>query len=240
MAGDGPPAAEAERRAERQRLARDLHDTVSQTLLSLYWTAQAAADLWDVQPAQARAALHTVCDLALSAVVEMRALLLDLHNAALERQGLLPALEALCALVRQRSGVQVELELRGGEAGIAGAGQRLPWAQEEALYYVAREALTNVLKHARATRATVALVRGARVRLVVEDDGVGFGTPPEAFTFGLGGMRARVEALGGRLVLENRAGGGGRVMAELSRAKDTEGAAPPAGAPSERRVVGVE
>src|SRR5437763_891566 len=77
--------------AERQRLARDLHDSVTQTLVSLHLTAQAAAELWDTQPAQARAALDTVRHLAAGAATEMRALLMDLHDTVLEQQGLVPA-----------------------------------------------------------------------------------------------------------------------------------------------------
>jgi nitrate/nitrite-specific signal transduction histidine kinase len=103
--------------------------------------------------------------------------------------------------------------------GTTSPGAQLPRAHEEALYYVAREALTNVVKHARTTHATVTLWWGQTVRLVVEDDGVGFGTPaesePGAYTYGLAGMRERVAALGGRLLLENRPGGGARVVAEL-------------------------
>jgi signal transduction histidine kinase len=82
-----------------------------------------------------------------------------------------------------------------------------------------------VVKHARARRATVTLVRAATMRLVVEDDGVGFGAPPAAFTHGLAGMRERGAALGGRLLLENRPGGGARVVAELPGPEDTAGRA---------------
>src|SRR5438552_2965640 len=96
-----------------------------------------------------------------------------------------------------------------------GPAERLPRAHEKALYYLVREALANVVKHARATRATVTLLRDATVRLTVEDDGVGFGAPAGAFTYGLAGMRERVAALGGRLQLDNRPSGGARVVAEL-------------------------
>ena len=78
-----------------------------------------------------------------------------------------------------------------------------------------QEALANVVKHARATSAAVTLVRDATVRLTVEDDGVGFGAPVEAFAYGLAGMRERVAALGGVLHLDNRPAGGARVVAEL-------------------------
>ena len=213
---------------ERRRLARDLHDRVSQTLLGLHWAAQAAAEQWDTQPAQARAALETVRHLAAAASTELRAVLLDLHDAVLEQQGLVAALEAFAAVVRQRSGVPVELRvaLAGGASGAGppGPGERLPWAQEEALYYVAREALINVVKHARARHATVTLEWAPTVRLVVDDDGVGFGTPPEpaAYTYGLAGMGERFALLGGRLRLENRPAGGACVVADLSVGEVTE------------------
>src|SRR5437764_4148190 len=126
--------------AERRRLARDLHDSVTQTLISLHLSAQAAAELWDTQPAQARAALDTVRHLATGATTEMRALLVDLPDAVLQQQGLVGALEAYCAVVRQRSGLQVELRggeaICGGRAETPGPGRRLPAAHEEALYRI--------------------------------------------------------------------------------------------------------
>src|SRR5437667_11255927 len=84
--------------AERRRLARDLHDSVTQTLISLHLTAQAAAELWDTQPEQARAALDTVRHLATGATTEMRALLVDLHDAVLEQRGRAAALQASGAI----------------------------------------------------------------------------------------------------------------------------------------------
>ena len=212
-------AARAAAQAERRRLARDLHDSVTQTLLSLHLSAQAAAELWDTEPAEARAALDLVRHLAAGASTEMRALLVDLHDAVLERQGLVAALGVQCAVVRERSGLQVELHI--GEAGSSaragppGPGGRLPAAYEAALYYILREALANVVKHARASRATVTLVCDTAVRLTVEDDGVGFGAGAGAFAYGLAGMRERVAALGGQLQLDDRPSGGARVAAEL-------------------------
>src|SRR6266700_2609660 len=113
--GPGDDAAQvadvacAAARAERRRLARDLHDSATQTLISLQLSAQAAAELWDMQPAQARAALDLVHHLAAGAAVEMRALLVDLHDDVLEQHGLVGALEVYSAVVHQRSGLQVEL-----------------------------------------------------------------------------------------------------------------------------------
>jgi signal transduction histidine kinase len=212
-------AARRAARAERHRLAHDLHDSVTQTLISLQFAAQAAAELWDTQPAQARVALDMVRHLASGAAAEMRALLVDLHDAVLEQQGLGAALEVYSAVVRQRSGLQVEL--RGGaghpaaRAGPLGPQARLPRAYEEALYHIVQEALANVVKHARATRAIITLAHDTTVRVCVEDDGVGFGASAPAFAYGLDGMQDRVGALGGALYLDNRPNGGARVVAEL-------------------------
>src|SRR2546429_1994591 len=183
-AGAGPrdcaaQAADAARdaaQAERRRLARDLHGSVTQALISLPLTAQAVAELWDTQPAQARAALDTVRDLASGATIEMRALLMDLHDAVLEQHGLVAALEAYSTIVRQRSGLRVQVQhvMATGSAACAGPlgpNQRLPRAHAAALYRLVQEALANVVKHAHATRATITLVRDATVRLTVEDDG---------------------------------------------------------------------
>jgi signal transduction histidine kinase len=144
----------------------------------------------------------------------MRELLLDLHNEVLEQQGLVGALEAQCAVVRRQSGLPVELHVEAADSA-AREGPQLPAACQEALYFIGREALANVVKHAHATRATVTLAWDSAVRLVVEDDGVGYDTHVAAFTYGLAGMRERVEALGGWLQLENRPTGGARVAAEI-------------------------
>ena len=190
---------------------------MTQTLISLHLSAQAAAELWDTQPAQARAALDLVRSLATGAAIEMRALLVDLHDAVLQQHGLVGALEAYSAVVRQRSGLQVDVHVvqAGNRVGPPGPDVRLPARHEEALYRIVQEALANVVKHARATRATVTLVHDGAVRICVEDDGVGFGAPTPAFAYGLAGMRERVEALGGVLHLDNRPAGGARVVAEL-------------------------
>jgi signal transduction histidine kinase len=212
-------AARAATLAERQRIARDLHDSASQTLIGLQLSAQTAADLWDTQPAQPRAALDMVCHLAAGVTVQMRALLVDLHDAVLEQHGLVGALEAHCAVVQQRSGLQVELRVEAGHPDQRtwplGPHERLPAAYEEALYRLVQEALANVIKHSRATRAIITIARDTKVRVCIEDDGVGFGAPTAVFTYGLTGMRERVAALGGELHLGNGPTGGARVVVEV-------------------------
>src|SRR2546430_8236580 len=98
-------------REERQRIARDLHDSVTQTLFGLQAVAQAALDFWDDQPAQARAAVETILHLARGVSVEMRTLLFELRDEALQHAGLAGALEKHVAMLRHQSGLAVDLEV---------------------------------------------------------------------------------------------------------------------------------
>jgi signal transduction histidine kinase len=196
-------------REERQRIARDLHDSVTQTLCGLQAVAQAALDFWETQPAQARAAVETILYLARGASVEMRTLLFELRDEALQQGGLAGALEKHVAMLRHQSGLAVDLEVAPD--------LQLPRQHAEALYRIVQEALANVVKHARARRAgiTIALYDGW-VSVRVEDDGVGFpARGPAVDAFGLRGMRERVRALGGTVRVGNRSTGGTYVSAEL-------------------------
>jgi signal transduction histidine kinase len=196
-------------REERQRIARDLHDSVTQTLFGLQAVAQAALDFWETQPAQARVAVETILHLARGASVEMRTLLCELRDEALQNAGLAGALEKHIAMLRHQSGLAVDLEVAPD--------LRLPPQHAEVLYRIVQEALANVVKHARARRAGIVVARregGVGVR--IEDDGVGFpaeGTAVDAF--GLRGMHERVRALGGMVQIGNRSTGGAYVCADL-------------------------
>jgi two-component system NarL family sensor kinase len=185
---------------------------VTQTLVGVQAVAQAALDFWETQPQQARAAVETIGHLVRGASVEMRTLLFALRDEALQREGLAAALEKHIALLRHQSGLAVELD-----AAPALQEERLPPAHEEALYRLVQEALTNVVKHARACRVCVTLaVQAGEVGLRVEDDGVGFPFEEPAFdAFGLRGMRERVQALGGTLHVGNGRMGGAYVAATL-------------------------
>jgi signal transduction histidine kinase len=199
---------------QRHALARELHDSVMQTIFSLQLAAQSALDTWEAQPAQARAALEMVLRLALGASAELRSLLFELRDTALENEGLAPTLERYVDLVRHRSALGIALHLDRMP--------RLPTLYEEALYRVAQEALTNVVKHARAAHAHVVFaVEAGRARLSVEDDGIGFATAAPALaapvlgSSGLSAMRERLSALGGTLRLGNRPEGGAYVHADV-------------------------
>jgi signal transduction histidine kinase len=206
-------------REERQRIARDLHDSVTQTLCGLQAVAQAALDFWETQPAQARAAVETILYLARAASVEMRTLLFELRDEALQHASLAGALEKHVAMLRHQSGLAVDLEMAPD--------LRLPPQHAEALYRIVQEALSNVVKHARARRAGIVVAPcegGVGVR--IEDDGVGLPAEgPAVDAFGLRGMRERVGALGGTVQVGNRSTGGAFVYADLPLSSAEDAAA---------------
>jgi signal transduction histidine kinase len=190
-------------------LACDLHDSVMQTLFSLHLAAQVARDSREREPAQADAALEMVLRLARDARKEMRALLFELRENALASEGLAPALQHFVEMVGHHSDLQITLQLQDAAF--------LPATYQEALYRLAREGITNVVKHAQAQHASVLLnADGAGIRLRVEDDGVGFAqAEPECASCGLRLLRERLCALGGTLRLGNRAAGGAYLEATI-------------------------
>jgi signal transduction histidine kinase len=206
---------EGERAAlERQRIARDLHDSVSQSLFSTTLHVRTA------QHALARDGLDStgsvgeelseIGQLTRGALAEMRALILELRPGALSEEGLVAALTKQAAALSAREGVVFEVD---------GPGERLLLEPEveEQLYRVGQEALANVVKHARASSATVCIAaEDDTVSIEVSDDGRGFDPAvvgPEHF--GLRSMRGRVADLGGRLEVRSTPGRGTVLRVEV-------------------------
>jgi signal transduction histidine kinase len=184
----------------RRQLERDLHDGAQQRLMSIGLALQlarkelpdssTAAELIDESEGELQAAID-----------ELRNLAHGIHPAVLTEHGLQAAVTALA----RRLAVPVEL---------SGTGSRMPAPAETTAYFLICEALQNTVKHARASRATVAVAREDSLVLVeVTDDGAG-GADPAAGS-GLRGLADRVEAVGGRLSIESPAGQGTTVRAEL-------------------------
>jgi signal transduction histidine kinase len=194
-----PPGhhAEAADAAERSRLARDLHDAVTQTLFSARLMADVLPRLWERGPAEGRRCLHDLCRVTRGALAEMRALLLELHPAALEESKLDRLLQQLAEAVTGRTQCSVA-------ASVAEL-PPLPPDVQVALYRIAQEALNNAARHARAGRVELtlqALPNGVEVR--VADNGRGFDpTRVSSDHRGLAMMRERAGAVGARLTIQS-------------------------------------
>lgn len=201
---------------ERQKLARELHDSVSQALYGIGLGTHTVLELLErngetVQAAELRPPLEYTLSLAKAALVEMRALIFELRPESLEVEGLIPALARLGDVMQARHEIDVETTF-GGEPD-------LPVAAKEALYRVAQEALNNVAKHAQASRAAVSLTTEAgEVVMVISDDGIGF-DPQGQFPghLGLQSMRERVEGAGGSLAVTSAPAEGTAIAARIPR-----------------------
>jgi signal transduction histidine kinase len=197
---------------ERNRLARELHDSVTQTLFSVTLLSEAALNLLDRDdPLKARERLERANELAQGALAEMRALIFQLRPMTLQEEGLLSAVKKHLSALRSRNGQIVELQVTGSE-------RRLPAPIEDAAFGIIQESLNNVVKHANSPHAQVRLEFDEDcLRVTTIDSGVGFdpAAPRPVRTLGMSTMRERAEGIGGRLVVEGAYGWGTSVSAEL-------------------------
>ena len=198
--------------SERNRLALELHDVVSQKLFSLNLAAEAANTLLDRGPEEARPQLERVRDLARDALAELRALIFGLRPAELERDGLDGVLRKEATMLQRVHGVKVQVDADGE------APQLEPACAGEILRIV-EEALHNAVRHAEADTVTVRLHGAGRaLHVEVADDGIGFDpTDPElrSHHLGLTSMEERARELGGRLTLAASPGNGTVVSLEV-------------------------
>jgi signal transduction histidine kinase len=197
---------------ERQRLSRELHDSVTQSLYGVSLQAEAASRaLMAGDAAPIAANLKEIGETTQEALGEMRLLLFELRPPLLEERGLFGALQSRLGAVESRAGLTTEIQGEGAE--------RLAPETEQELFRLAQEALNNVLKHAHAHRVTVRLdVTDANATLEVADDGLGFEPALKGGAgFGLPGMRERAERVGGALEIESEPGGGTTVRVTVPR-----------------------
>ena len=197
---------------ERQRLARELHDSVAQALYTVTLYADAAdLALSNQQLEMAAGHLHELRDTAQEALRDMRLLIFELRPHELEKEGLVAALQARLEAVEARAGLQAELRVEGDK-------QPLPLPVEEALYRISQEALNNTIKHAHAQRVSIQLCFSEdTISLEITDDGIGF-DPALARTqggLGLRGMEERTQKIHGCLELESGPGQGTRLRARV-------------------------
>jgi len=189
---------------ERTRLARDLHDAVTQTLFSASLIAEVLPDIWDMNQAEGRKRLEELRQLTRGALAEMRTLLVELRPNALTEIPLSDLLRQLCESLVGRARLPIQLSVEGQ--------RRLPPDVQISLYRITQEALNNVVKHARATQVMVMLRLDGNLRLSVADNGCGFdpaAVPPDHL--GLKIMHERAEAIGAVLSVYSEPGEGTQI-----------------------------
>lgn len=200
--------------SERNRLALELHDVVSQKLFSLILTAEAAATQFDRDPAAARIGLERLRALAREALDELRSLIFGLRPPELERDGLEGALRKEVEMLSRVHEAEVSLVCEGLRAGERGG------AHDFAVLRIVHEALHNALHHAQAGNIEVRLTRrGDALHVEVADDGIGFEPDrPELRSrhLGLTSMEERARELGGQLEIRSQPGSGTTIRLEVS------------------------
>jgi signal transduction histidine kinase len=202
---------------ERNRLARELHDTLAHTLSGTAVNLEAMKTL--VPPADEQ--LQTMLNDSLSAVRnglgETRRALADLRSQPLDDLGLEEALRAAMRNLAERTGVNIEVEIRLGQV-------TLPPLVEQTYYRVTQEAAENIFRHAEASLASLNLAwEGRKLRLVLKDDGRGFDPHEKAalHQFGLRGLRERATAIAAELEIQSQPGEGTEIVLEWEQADET-------------------
>jgi signal transduction histidine kinase len=195
---------------ERNRMARELHDTLAHTLSGLSVQLEAARAYWDVEPATARQLLEGSLAATRNGLQETRRALKSLRASPLDDLGLRLAMRQLAESAAARADLHLDLALPSLPA--------LPAPVEQCLYRVAQEAIANVVYHANAHTLHVGLAYdGAQVVLTVQDDGLGINraAAERAGHYGLKGMRERATLVGGDLTIESQAKAGTRVQLRI-------------------------
>ncbi|MBX0327819.1 sensor histidine kinase [Oscillochloris sp. ZM17-4] len=204
---------------ERNRMARELHDTLAHTLSALSIQLEAVGAYWEVDPAAAQRMLDTAIGATRSGLQETRRALKSLRASPLDNLGVSRALRQIADEAAARAGLRLELDLPDHLPA-------LPAALEQCLYRVAQEATANVAHHADAQTLALRLsADNGAITLQIRDDGRGF-IPERAAAaghFGLAGMRERAQLLGGALTIISQPGRGTTVQLDIRDATD-EGA----------------
>jgi signal transduction histidine kinase len=191
---------------ERQRIARELHDSVSQTLFTSSVIAESALRQWETNPQKARNLVEQLHQLTHSALAEMRVLLMELRPASLTRVQFKQLIEQLMRSLSTRRLLETEISVEDVPV--------LPPDVQIALYRILQEALNNVVKHAGASRVAIrSWLNDSSLHLLIEDDGCGFDlNTVGGSSLGLNIMRERAEGVNAKLDVHSDKGQGTRVV----------------------------
>ncbi len=195
---------------ERQRLARELHDSVSQTLFTSTVMSESALRQWETNPTKAHALMEQLQQLTTSALSEMRLLLLELRPASLTQVGLPSLIQQLAATLQSRTAIEISTVL-----------DEIPTLVPDvqvALYRTVQEALNNIIKHAQASRVIIRLEwNNKQLVLTITDNGKGFdSSAKKPSSLGMNIMRERAESINATLHVESVIGEGTRIQAVWS------------------------
>ncbi len=200
--------------AERSRLARDLHDAVTQTLFSACITAEALSHVWERNPEEGKRALDELVLLNRGALAEMRALLLQLRPAGIVEKPLGVIVQQLVNAVSSRTRVPIQFEVQADDLLLADV--------QIALYRIVQEALSNARRHAGATRVDLGIAfEGDHTRITIADNGRGFKVPDKVEDLasygklGLVGMKERAYLIGGTLTIASEEDKGTTITVDL-------------------------
>jgi signal transduction histidine kinase len=193
---------------ERNRLARELHDTIAHSLSGTAVQLEAARAVWDENPAESRQLVDQALDSTRSGLADTRRALQALRAEPLDDLGIILSLRNLCEGMRNRSGLSIECILPERLEG---------WTSEveQNLFRIAQEALENVIRHAQAGRARLELnQKDGWLTLIISDDGIGFELQNTRHDqrFGIEGMQERAAMIGANLVIDSTPGKGTRVL----------------------------
>mgnify|MGYP001080596233 CR=1 FL=1 len=201
---------------ERNRIARELHDTLAHTLSSLSVQLEAVKALFDINPDEAKKVLSKSIDNTRNGLRETRRTLKDLRSSELESLGLIGSINNLLSSAKERAGFQVN-------ANFSKEANSLNDEISHCLYRIVQEAIENIVRHSNAKNVTLSLqVTKHEVHLSISDDGLGFSKKnlKEKDAFGIRGMRERVEALGGTFIIHSNPKEGTRIEVGLERDHD--------------------
>jgi signal transduction histidine kinase/ribosomal protein L40E len=206
---------------ERNRLARELHDSIKQQIFSITMSAAAIEANWETNPDRAQTALGDLRSVAHEAMVEMNALLQQLSPAPLEKVGLIQALRDQCEALGYRTGAAVTADF-----GDLPPDDRLPAGAQESIFRIVQEAFSNTARHARAGTVTLSLGQGDSggvLVLEIRDDGQGFDPKAVRSGMGLDNIRQRVAALRGDLSIESDVNQGTALRVTVPTVKSVTG-----------------
>ncbi|MCX8130465.1 MAG: sensor histidine kinase [Clostridia bacterium] len=189
---------------ERSRIARELHDSVSQNLFGISLSLKTAEFLLDTDMQKTRAIIGQLQGMVQEVQTEMRLMIYELRPLALENKSFFEALENLAGLFRMRYNLDLKYNMKGNEESIGSAAK-------VTLYRILQESLNNVVKHAQADTVTVTLeINNGTGKMMIKDDGRGCDTVslPPLGCYGINNMRERIKSLGGQIAVDSSSGKG--------------------------------